>query len=167
MKTTIIAAITIVLLIAIFIGIGISHSDMPGRTPYLVNDYAGVLNIATKEYLESLLKYVRDKGSRHTEVVVTIFKSLNGKPFDEFFRQYLARWWRWSIVENHNRIQIVIVTDAGKVRVGVGRPLDKIIDGPKANDIIHTLMLPRFTAGDYSTGTRVGVEAIIRKLEKR
>lgn len=167
MKASLIAALTLITLAGIFVTIGISHGSLPGRTPNLVNDYAGVLSESTKQYLEGLLKYERDKGPRRTEVVVTLFKSTGGKNFDDFFRQYLTGWWRWSIAENHNRVQVVIITDEGKMRIGVGRALDNIIDTNATDGIMRKLMLPGFSTGEYSAGTRKGVEAIVRLLEKQ
>jgi uncharacterized protein len=141
-----------------------SRTDIPGRTAYLVNDYAGVLDKVTKQHLEGMLRDMRDNKPMHTEVVVSTFKSLGGKSFDDFFVRYLRRWWRFPLVERHNRIQVVIIVGDGKMRIGVGDGITGVVTGEMRDRIMREIMLPDFERGDYSSGIRKGVETIVAIL---
>lgn len=139
---------------------------IPGRTNSLINDYAGVLSPETKIYLEKLLRDTRGNDFTGTEIEVSTFKTLDGMPFEQFMQEYARKWRRPVLLENDNRIHIVLITGEGKLRMGIGRYVQHIVTMTAARNIIDNVISPESRNGDYDNALKKGVEAIIGLLKE-
>ena len=139
---------------------------IPGRTKFLVNDYAGVLSPETNAYLEKLLSDLRGKYFTGTEIDVSTFKTLYGMPIDSFMYEYLRKWRRPFPLENDNRIHVILMISENKMRIGIGRYLKNIITKTDAKNIMDTVMVPEFRSGNYDSGIKKGVQIIVDILNK-
>jgi uncharacterized protein len=139
---------------------------VPGRTNSLVNDYAQVLSSEARAYLQKLLNETRGADFTGTEIEISTFKTLGGMPFDHFMQEYARRWRRPVLLENDNRIHIVLISGEQKVRMGVGKYVQEIITTDIAKDIMDNVMIPEFAKGNYDEGFKKGAGAIIELLNK-
>jgi len=150
-----------VLLISILLSnVASARIEIPGRTRSWVNDYAGIIDKETREYLEGLISSVEQKTKDPVEVIIATFKSLEGWPVDEFATKYGEKW-RQSKSGRDNGVIILVALKEQRVNIGVGRNLRNVLTDSKAQDIIQQTILPEFSKGDYSQGVKKAVEIIV------
>lgn len=137
-----------------------------GRSNSLVNDYAGVLSPGTKVYLEKLLHDIRGNNFTGTEIEVTTLKTLNAIPLESFMQEYVKRWRRPFLLENDNRVHIILILSENKFRMGIGRYLQHMLTQQDAKNIAESVIFPEFKYGNYDAGIKKGIEAIINILNK-
>ena len=139
--------------------------EIPGRTRYKVNDYAGVIDVSTKEYLE---KFLTDFGKEHKkiEIIVTTIPSLEGMPLNAFMHEYTPKWRRAWPFEKDRRIHFVVVPADSKTVFGIGRAVQNLVTPAAADHIIKEIVLPEFRNSKYNEGVKKGIEAITRLLRQ-
>jgi uncharacterized protein len=140
--------------------------EVPGRTGKWVNDYAGVIDDNTKSYLEGLISSIKQKAPDPIEVIVATFESLEGWKFEDFSREYGEKWRLTRQSKRDNGVIVLIAVKDGRVGIGVGRNLERILTYPVTDDIVKKIMLPDFSKGKYSEGIKKAVEAIIEVIGK-
>lgn len=143
-----------------------AEAKMPGRTNFLVNDYAGALSPETKAYLEKILRDTRGSDFTGTEIVVSTFETLDGIPFERFMHEYAGKWRRPVILENDNRIHIVLIVGEKKMRIGVGKYAQSILTVEITRNIMDDIISPELINENYNDGIKKGVEAIIGRLKE-
>lgn len=157
--------LSILLGLSLIATLAMAEIKIPGRTKFLVNDYAGVLSAETKARLEKLLRGVRDTDFIGTEIEVSTFKTLDGASFEDFIREYARKWRMPMLIESYHRIHVVVIVDDHKMRIGVGRSLDNVITKADTNKIMRD-MVAEFGSKGYESGIIKGVDAIIGFLKK-
>ncbi|WP_238538964.1 YgcG family protein [Novosphingobium sp. AP12] len=126
-----------------------------------VNDAAGLLDEAAERRLADRLRTLEDR-TGHQMVVVTA-PSLGGKDIAEYTLD-LAR--RWGIGREGHDDGVVVLVAPGerRVRIEVGRGLEKTLPFAVCYTVIQHDMLPRFTSGDFAGGLDHGTASLIAKL---
>jgi uncharacterized protein len=64
----------------------------------------------------------------------------------------------------NNGVLLVVAPNEHKVRIEVGRGLERILTNEIAKEIIDKNILPSFREGDYAGGIRDGVNAVLLVL---
>ena len=144
---------------------GVSALEIPGKTSYKLNDYAGVISSEAKPKIEQAL--VDFKKSNNAELIVTILPSLEGMDFGQFVSAYTPKWRRMWPFENDRRIHFIIVIGDKKMRMGVGMPLSKRLTRQKTDFILNQIMKPYFAQDEYARGIRIGIEAVQAVLKAK
>ncbi|MFA6143009.1 MAG: TPM domain-containing protein [Candidatus Omnitrophota bacterium] len=144
----------------------LAEVKIPGRTNFLVNDYAGVLSAQTKAYLEKLLRDTRGNDFTGTEIVVSTFETLDGMPFEQFMQEYAKKWRRPALLENDNRIHIVLIVKEKKMRIGVGRYVQHIITAEITRDIMDDVIALELRNENYDEGLKKSVETVAGRLKE-
>jgi len=138
-------------------------AQIPGRTNFLVNDYAGVLEPAAKAQLEKTLDDF--KKSRRIELIVTTVSSTEGMDPDTFMKKYAKKWrWIWPF-ESDRRVHIALFVREKNLRIGVGRVLEKQLPPAEVRRIIVQLMVPELVQKRYTAAVNAGVKLVIANLE--
>ena len=154
------AALALFVMLFSVLGKAMAAEEIPGRTKNLVNDYAGIIDDDIKRRLEMELgEFKRNKG---VELIVSTFVSLNGRDFESFVSKYIVKWRLSPFIENDKRMHIIIVLREGKVRIGVGRGVEKIMKADLTSSILSKEMLPEFDMDLYGPGVEKGVGGIIK-----
>ncbi len=139
-------------------------SEIPGRTKYLVNDYAGVIDDGAKAKLEKeLIALKRDKG---VELVVSTFGSIGGRDFESFAAKYAHNWRSFPLFENDKRMHIMLSISENKVRIGTGYGVDMIITPDVVSHMIKDIMLPEFSFDRYTAGIMAGTEYALKVFDE-
>ncbi len=126
-----------------------------------VTDAAHLLEVPEKASLDARL-VAFEQATGHQLVVVTT-PTLKGQDIAVFTRQ-LANAWGIGRAKYNDGIVVLVAPNERKVRIAVGRGLERRLTNAKAFRIIGAEMLPRFTNGDLPGGIEAGVSAIIREL---
>jgi len=122
-----------------------------------VNDYAGALTPAERDRLEQKLA-ARERGSSN-QVVVAIFRSLDGENLEDFSIR-LAQAWRIGQKGLDNGVIFLVFTGDRKMRIEVGYGLESNLTDAISSSIIRNVVAPRFREGRIADGISAGVDAI-------
>ncbi len=129
----------------------------PGPAVGYVNDFANVLDDAEAVRIDTdLLNF---KAQTSNEIAVVTVKSLEGDSVESFANQ-LFNEWGIGTKDNNNGVLLLIAPVEKKVRIEVGTGLEGALTDTQSGRIIQDEILPSFRQGDFTNGTKLGVEAI-------
>jgi uncharacterized protein len=134
-----------------------SFPPLTGR----VVDQAGIMSTQSHSELEAKLKGLEEKSS--IQVVVATVKSLEGNDIESYANQ-LFRNWKLGEAKKNNGVLLLVAPNEHKVRIEVGYGLEGTLTDALSSVIISSAMVPRFKAGDFSSGIERGVDGIVSVL---
>jgi uncharacterized protein len=126
-----------------------------------VNDYAGVLTAAERARLEERLAAEERQSSN--QVVVAIFRSLEGESLEDFSVR-LAERWRIGQKGLDNGVILLVFLDDRKLRLEVGYGLEGRLPDAIAGAIIREQIAPSFRQQRYAEGIDAGLTAIFKAI---
>ncbi len=124
-------------IIVILLGVLLVGAQQPSKTLKLspqgyVNDFAGVLNLETKQKIETLCGEVDQKA--HAQVAIVTVNSLNGESVDQFSID-LAMGWGIGPKGTKRGVLILLAPSERKYRIEVGYGLEGILPDGKVGSI--------------------------------
>jgi len=130
-----------------------------------VNDYAGVIDPATKANLETKLKSF--KTTAGVEIAVVVVRTTGERPIFDYSLA-VARGWGIGSKEGDNPSALLFVAiDDRKYFTQVSKDLeDELPDGLVGN-LQRQFLVPEFKKGDYAKGISDTVDAYIRTINER
>jgi uncharacterized protein len=131
--------------------------QIPEKPKGRVSDYAGLL---TDEQIVRLdARLLRFEEETTNQIVVAIFKSLEGESLEDFSIR-LAESWKIGTRKDNGVILLVFLDDR-KLRIEVGYGLEGALTDATSSSIIRNDIAPRFRQGDYYGGIEAGIEKMI------
>lgn len=127
-----------------------------------VNDYAGMISKETAATLEQDLARLEQTDS--TQVVVLTIPSLEDEDMEGFSIK-VAEAWKVGQKGVDNGVILLVAKNDRKVRIEVGRGLEGKLTDLVSGRIVRDGIIPEFKAGDYDSGIRNGVDAIIEVVK--
>ncbi|MFA6554741.1 MAG: TPM domain-containing protein [Candidatus Paceibacterota bacterium] len=149
------------LLVWLIIPIGVFAYTSPGKSSGFVNDFAGVLKVDDIQLMNSQLSSLEK--SFGVEIVVVTIPSLG----DEVIETYAIKLFEeWGIgnKDRDNGLLILVAPNDRQARIEVGYGLEGTITDIQSGNIIRNVMIPAFKTGDYSSGTKGAVNAVLAIL---
>jgi len=139
-------------------------SPLPAPTGF-VNDYAGVIDPATKANLETKLKSF--KTTAGVEIAVAVVRTTGERPIFDYSLA-VARGWGIGSKESDDASALLFVAiDDRKYFTQVSKDLeDELPDGLVGN-LQRQFLVPEFKKGDYAKGISDTVDAFIRTINER
>jgi uncharacterized protein len=145
---------------AIFTGASAQRNIEPQGGRW-VHDEAGVLSADTEAQLEQFLRNEEDSTSN--QIGVYIIKSLDGEDIDQFAYR-VATAWKIGTAAKDNGVLMLIALDERMMSIQVGKGLEGVLTDVTAARIRRNEINPHFQQGDYETGVKAGVVAIVRVI---
>ncbi|RYY27542.1 MAG: TPM domain-containing protein [Sphingomonadales bacterium] len=136
---------------------GYAFPELTGR----VVDAADILPQTPEAKLAAQLASVEMR-TKHQFVVVTV-KTLGGQTIEDYGRE-LGNFWGIGRKDINDGVLLVVSPVDRKVRIEVGKGLEKALTNDEAATIIQEAILPHFKKGDMSAGILAGSEGIIREI---
>jgi uncharacterized protein len=130
---------------------------VPPPPDHRINDYAGALSGAERSRLEQ--KLVQRERNSSNQVVVAIFRSLEGDNLEDFSIR-LAQAWRIGRKGLDNGVIFLVFLEDRKMRIEVGYGLEPTLTDAIASSIIRDVVAPRFREGRIAAGIDAGLDAI-------
>ena len=130
---------------------------VPPPPDHRINDYAGILTPAQRDALEQ--KLIQRERSASNQVVVAIFRSLEGESLEDFSIR-LAQAWRVGQKGLDNGVIFLVFVDDRKMRIEVGYGLEANLTDAVASSILRDVVAPRFREGHIADGIGAGLDAI-------
>ena len=123
-----------------------------------VNDLGGLMTGAQVADLESRLDAFEQQTSN--QIVVLVVPSLEGESLEDFSLQVCEKN-KLGKKGRDNGVLFFIVKNERRMRIEVGYGLEGVLTDALSDQIIRTVVAPRFRVGDYPGGISAGVDAIM------
>jgi len=143
-----------------------AQQDIPELTRP-VNDYAGVIDPASEEMLDQLIRALQ-QASGDVVVVATV---PTFKPYGDI-REYAVK-----MFENHGRgigqkgrdngLLVLLAVNDRRVQIEVGYDLEQFITDGFSGETSREVMAPEFRKGAYGAGLVAGVSRIVGRIAER
>ena len=125
----------------------IQAQAIPTPTGY-VNDYAHVIDEASKQRLEQLCRELESK--TEAQLAFVTVSSLNGEPVEDYAVKLFEQWGIGKKEKSNGLLVLVAVQDR-RSRIEVGYGLEGVITDGYAGEVLRELR-PYFRANDYGSG---------------
>jgi uncharacterized protein len=132
--------------------------DLPARPSARVNDYAGVLDPASKATIETKLAEFERESS--TQVVVVVVPSLDGQPIEDVAVRVVETWGLGQKDKNNGVLLLISLADR-RARIEVGYGLEDRLTDALSRRILEERLFPAFRKGDRAGGILATCDGII------
>lgn len=141
-----------------------AQSPLSAPTGY-VNDYAGVIDGATKERLEARLKRLRDATNPPIEMAVAVIDTTNGEDIFDYALK-VARGWRIGAnVEGDNPgLLLLVAVKDRKYFTQISRDLEGDLTDGESGQIARNILVPAFRQGNYGQGIEGTINSFIENI---
>jgi uncharacterized protein len=129
-----------------------------------VNDFAAVLADSDETYLEDYLRTLERDTS--AEVAIATVASLDGMTIEEYANRLFADWGIGKKERDNGVLLLVSIRDRA-VRIEVGYGLEPILPDGRVGEIIRTVVIPEFRAGNYPRGIGQAIDRIATIIRER
>lgn len=141
------------------------NQQFPGYTAH-INDFAGVVDPATKSQIETILTNFENLSG--AQIAVAIIPSLGGRPIEDYANG-LYRAWGIGAKSGPNKDKgalLIIATEDRRSRLEVGYGLEGDLPDGLAGEMLRR-MRPFFQQQQWSQGVTVGVRTIVDTLAQK
>jgi uncharacterized protein len=128
----------------------------------MIHDDAHVLSQQDKAMLEYLVKAEEDSTS--SQIAVLIIPSLEGDDIDSYANRVYNDW-KLGQAKRDNGVLFVVAIEDRKMRIEVGRGLEGVLTDAQSSRIDRNRVAPYFRQGDYTSGVKAGIVAIIQTIK--
>lgn len=150
------------LLVILFIPITVQAATYPAPTAsFYVNDYAGVLDSQTEQYINNAAAALENKTSAQLVVVTSINIGDQGL---EDYSLGLFREWKIGSADKNNGVLILLDIGNRQSRIEVGYGLEGALPDGKTGRIQDEYMLPYFSQNNFNQGIRQGFNALLAEI---
>jgi len=128
-----------------------------------VHDQANVLSSSAIAELEQMLKAERDSTSN--QIAVLIIPSLQGESIEEYALRVAHKEWKLGQADKDNGVLLLIALQDREMRIEAGYGLEGVLTDALSSRINRNEIAPFFRQGDYDSGVKAGVTAIIQSIK--
>ena len=162
------------LLILILFGFAVSKSfaqdtntsPLPAPTGF-VNDYAGVIDAATKQRLEQKLKDLKEKNNPPIELAVAVVDTTGDRPIFDYSLAVARGWGIGSKdLDNPSALLLIAINDR-KYFTQVSRDLEDELPDGLVGSLQRQYLVPEFKKGNYGKGIEDTIDAYINAIQNR
>ena len=144
----------------------INTSPLPAPTGF-VNDYAGVIDAATKQRLEQTLKDFKERNNPPIELAVAVVDTTGDRPIFDYSLA-VARGWGIGSKENDNPSALLFIAiNDRKYFTQVSRDLEDELPDGLVGQLQRQYLVPQFKGGNYGKGIEDTINAYIKTIETR
>lgn len=140
-----------------------AHSPLPPPTGY-VNDYAGVIDSATKARMETILNNLKQRAD--IEFAVVTVKTTGDQPIFDYSLAVARGWGIGSSEGEKNGLLLLVAIDDHKYQTQVSRHLEGDLPDGLVGEIGRRMREP-FRAGNYSQGLMNAVQTFVATLSEK
>ena len=153
-------AILFFLLIGMSVAFAANYPEPQGR---MVNDFAGVLDAATKDRIE---KKLRDFEKQTTnEIAIVIVPNLQGEPISMYAVELFKKWGIGKKgKDKDNGLLFLLSMKERKWRFEVGYGLEGVLNDSKCGRIAREKMVPYFKEGNFGKGIEEGLSVTMKEI---
>ena len=144
----------------------INNSPLPPPTGF-VNDYAGVIDAATKSQIEEKLKAFSESTDPKVEIAVAVVKTTGDRDIFDYSLA-VARGWKIGSKEDDNPGALLFVAiDDRKYFTQVSRDLEDELPDGLVGSLQRQYLVPEFKKGNYGKGISDTIDAYINVIKNK
>lgn len=132
-----------------------------------VNDFAGVLDAATKQRLETRLREFKEKTNPQIELAVTLVDTTGDRPIFDYSLQMSREWKIGSKQDDNPSALLLVAISDRKYFTQVSRDLEDELPDGLAGQIQRQYLVPEFKNRNYGKGIEDTMDAYIRTIEAK
>ncbi len=140
-------------------------SPLPTPTGF-VNDYAGVIDAATKEQLETKLKTLRDTSNPPVEIAVVTVETTGIRDIFDYSLAVARGWGIGSKEDDNPSALLLIAVKDRKYFTQISRDLEDELPDGVAGSLQRQYLVPEFRKGNYGKGISDTIDAYIATIQK-
>ena len=141
-------------------------SPLPAPTGF-VNDYAGVIDTATKQQLETKLKNLKDTTSPSVEIAVAVVKTTGGREIFDYSLAVARGWKIGSKADDNPSALLLIAIDDRKYFTQVSKDLEDELPDGVVGSLQRQYLVPEFKKGNYGKGISDTIDAYITTIRNK
>ncbi len=130
----------------------------PPPTRYF-NDYTRTVSPATADALNRQLEQYERESSN--QLLVAVFPKMESASSVEDYTVRIAQAWQVGQKDRDNGAVLFVFKDDRQLYIQVGYGLEATLTDAAAHSIVENILKPRFRSGDFDTGFREAVTAMI------
>lgn len=143
-----------------------NNSPLPAPTGF-VNDYAGVIDAATKQKLEQTLKDFKARNNPPVELAVAVVDTTGDRPIFDYSLA-VARGWGIGSKETDNPSALLFIAiNDRKYFTQVSRDLEDELPDGLVGQLQRQNLVPQFKSGNYGKGIEDTINVYIKAIETR
>ena len=139
-------------------------SPLPAPTGF-VNDYAGVIDAATKQQLETKLKNLKDTTNPSVEIAVAVVKTTGDRAIFDYSLAVARGWKIGSKADDNPSALLFIAVDDRKYFTQVSKDLEDELPDGIVGSLQRQYLVPEFKKGNYGKGISDTVDAYIATVQ--
>lgn len=144
----------------------INTSPLPAPTGF-INDYAGVIDAATKQQLEQKIKDFKNKTNPQIELAVAIVKTTGERPIFDYSLAVARGWKIGSKADDNPSALLFIAIDDRKYFTQISKDLEDELPDGLAGQLQRQFLVPAFKQQNYNKGISDTIDAYIRTIESK
>jgi uncharacterized protein len=135
---------------------------IPPKPDRYFNDYAGVVDRAVGSQLnEQLAQFERETS---TQMVVAVYRAMQSDSSVADYTQRVAQAWGVGQKAHNNGAVLFVFVDDHQMFIQTGYGLEGALPDAICFDITHNIIAPYFKKGDYTSGLRAGINAMMQAV---
>ena len=158
--------VTAILLLSALAGFSQDTSPLPSPTGF-VNDYAGVIDAATKQQLETKLKNLKDTTNPSVEIAVAVVKTTGERPIFDYSLAVARGWKIGSKADDNPSALLLVAIDDRKYFTQVSKDLEDELPDGVAGSLQRQYLVPEFKKGNYGKGISDTIDAYIATIRNK
>jgi len=138
-----------------------------GAPTGFVNDYAGVIDSATKQQIETKLTEFKARSTPPTELAVAVVRTTGDRQIFDFSLAVARDWKIGSKADDNPSALLLIAIDDRKYFTQVSRDLEDELPDGLVGSLQRQFLVPEFKKANYAKGISDTIDAYIRTIEER
>jgi len=144
----------------------INESPLPPSTGF-VNDFAGVIDPAAKQQLETKLQNLKETTSPSVEIAVAVVKTTGERDIFDYSLA-VARGWKIGSKDDDNPSALLFIAiDDRKYFTQVSRNLEDELPDGLVGSLQRQYLVPEFRKGNYGKGISDTIDAYIATIRNK
>ncbi len=144
----------------------INTSPLPAPTGF-VNDFAGVIDPATKQQLEAKLKNLKETSNPTVEIAVAVVKTTGDRPIYDYSLAVARGWKIGSKLDDNPGALLFIAIDDRKYFTQVSKDLEDELPDGTVGSLQRQYLVPEFRSGNYGKGISDTIDAYIAAIRNK
>ena len=144
----------------------VNTSPLPAPTGF-INDYAGVIDSATKQQLETKLKNLKDTTNPPVEIAVAVIKTTGNRDIFDYSLAVARGWKIGSKADDNPSALLLVAIDDRKYFTQVSKDLEDELPDGAVGSLQRQYLVPEFRKGNYGKGISDTIDAYITTIRNK
>jgi uncharacterized protein len=138
---------------------------LPAPTGF-VNDYAGVIDAATKQKLETRLKTLRDTSNPPVEIAIAVIDTTAERDIFDYSLAVARGWGIGSKADDNPSALLLVAIKDRKYFTQTSKDLEDELPDGLVGSLQRQYLVPEFRKGNYGKGISDTIDAYISTIQK-